>query len=76
MTLIQVLKAVENSSGPILPSDLSRELGIELAVLEGMLEFWIRKGRIQRETQGYQTCTQSTCPAGCRLCSIKTSIRP
>lgn len=71
MTLMQVLKAVENSNGPIRPTDLSRKLGIEPSVLDGMLEFWIRKGRIQRETQGYQTCTQTTCPAGCRLCSIK-----
>lgn len=66
-----VLKAVQESQGPIRLQELSQKLDIDPAVLDGMLEFWIRKGRIQREVQGYTGCEQPSCPEGCSLCSVR-----
>jgi hypothetical protein len=65
-----VLKAVQQSQGPLRIQELSRELNIDPGALEGMLEFWIRKGRIQRERGTYAGCEQSACcPVSCKSCS-------
>lgn len=45
--LHQVLRAFETATGPVSLDDLSRELGIERGALEGMIAFWVRKGRLQ-----------------------------
>ena len=44
--LRKVLEAVEASEGGTNLRTLSRELGIEPGVLEGMILFWVRKGRL------------------------------
>ncbi len=45
--LYQVLQAFETATGPVSLDELSRELGIERGALEGMIAFWVRKGRLQ-----------------------------
>ncbi len=45
--LHQVLQAIESAQGPLLLSDLSRQLELEPAVVAGMIAFWVRKGRLQ-----------------------------
>ena len=45
--LRSVLAAFEDARGPLSLADLSRELGIETGALEGMLDFWLRKGRLR-----------------------------
>ncbi|MFC1976304.1 FeoC-like transcriptional regulator [Chloroflexota bacterium] len=42
----QVLQEIEAAQGSINLNDLARKLGIEQSALAGMIEFWIRKGRI------------------------------
>ena len=49
--LNQVLEAITSAHGPITVSELSRKLSIEPAALEGMIEFWVRKGRLQRDIE-------------------------
>jgi hypothetical protein len=44
--LNRVLEAVESSRGGTDLRSLSRELGVERSALEGMIEFWVRKGRL------------------------------
>mgnify|MGYP001584006679 CR=1 FL=1 len=63
--LKDVLNAVENAQGPIRLDTLGEDLGIEPSALEGMIEFWQRKGKLTLTTFGdngfvYQggTCTQ------------------
>jgi len=45
--LSQVIHEIESAQGPITVGELSRKLNIEPNALEGMLQFWVRKGRIQ-----------------------------
>ena len=45
--LNQVLREIETAQGPITVRELSRKLEIEANALEGMIQFWVRKGRIQ-----------------------------
>jgi hypothetical protein len=45
--LNQVLQEFEQAKGPITLADLSRKLEIAPDALEGMLQFWVRKGRIR-----------------------------
>lgn len=75
--LQQVLQAFESADGPVALDDLSRQLGIERSALEGMIAFWVRKGRLQElggacAQQGVN-CTCSGHPAGCSF--IKTGPR-
>lgn len=67
--LQQVLYALETATGPISLDELSRQLGIEQSVLEGMIAFWVRKGRIKDTANGGcgkgPGCTCSSRPDGC-----------
>lgn len=64
--LRKVLQAFEEADGPVKLADLSRELGVEPGALEGMVDFWVRKGRIQAAGQdgGFFACAT----AGCHTC--------
>jgi hypothetical protein len=45
--LHQVLQAFEQTEGPVQLDELSRRLGIERSALDGMIAFWVRKGRLK-----------------------------
>lgn len=69
--LHQVLSEIKNARGPITVSELSRKLGIQPAALEGMIEFWVRKGRLQRDDQEIgESCS---CGAGESHCAPVSS---
>lgn len=59
--LHQVLQALETASGPVSLDDLSRQLGVDRGVLEDMIAFWVRKGRLQTGAGG-------VCGKGCGGC--------
>jgi len=66
--LNQVLHEIENARGPLTVNELSRKLGIDPAALEGMIEFWVRKGRLQVEND--QTSGAScACGSGGSSCA-------
>jgi predicted ArsR family transcriptional regulator len=44
--LRELLRLVETAEGPISLSALARQLGVDAAVLDGMLQHWVRKGRL------------------------------
>jgi hypothetical protein len=67
--LHQVLRALQTAEGPISLDELSRRLGIERGVLDGMIAFWVRKGRL-KESGGAcgaarPGCSCSSHPSGC-----------
>lgn len=45
--LREVLHAIETADGPVHVATLSQRLGIERTALEGMIAYWVRKGRLQ-----------------------------
>ncbi|NMC80221.1 MAG: hypothetical protein GYA59_12730 [Chloroflexi bacterium] len=61
--LHQVLREIEHSQEPIALSALSRKLGIERSALDGMLAYWVRKGRL-RDDDGTPIPAGSTCASG------------
>lgn len=67
--LQQVLQAFEHASGPVSLDELSRELGIERSALEGMIAFWVRKGRLKDNSGSCGStglgCSCSSHPGGC-----------
>jgi len=44
--LYQVLEEIEQARGPVLVKDLSLKLNLDPGVLMGMIQFWVRKGRL------------------------------
>jgi hypothetical protein len=60
-TLSQVLAAFEDNSGPLTMNQIAHNLGISQARLEGMIQYWVRKGKL-REAVNLTDC--GTCGRG------------
>lgn len=63
--LRKVLEAVEASEGGTDLRTLSRELGIDPGVLEGMILFWVRKGRLVDSSSAASEHTETNICARC-----------
>ena len=62
--LRQVLQAFEDADHPRTVAQLARELDIAPGLLDGMLAYWVRKGRL-RESRSTPACTTCGGAAGC-----------
>jgi hypothetical protein len=60
-TLSQVLTAFEGNNGPQTMNQIAGRLGISQARLEGMIHYWVRKGKL-REVINRTDC--GTCGRG------------
>lgn len=65
MVLRDVLQAVESAQGPITLVELSRRLGLDPGVLEGMLQHWERKGRLVISSSSAMTCDMDCASIQC-----------
>ncbi|NOX60852.1 MAG: hypothetical protein GXP42_02725 [Chloroflexi bacterium] len=68
--LHQVLAEIEAASGPIDLNALGRKLGVQPSALEGMIRFWVRKGRlkvhrVEDGAEGLVCAVQPLCTRGC-----------
>lgn len=65
--LREVLQAIEAADGPVHVGALSQQLQIDRSVLEGMIDYWVRKGRLQARRTEEHVCasTASHCGGGC-----------
>jgi len=67
--LRQVLEELEAAPGPVNINELSRKLGIDRSALEGMIQFWVRKGRLKSRSQAAaemtELCTTGSCGCAC-----------
>jgi hypothetical protein len=67
MVLTQVLQELESAQGAVSLDDLSRKLGVERSALEGMIAFWVRKGRLKEDYAALLTgaCAGDGCESAC-----------
>lgn len=68
MMLYQVIEEIERANGPVLLTDLSRKLEIDPGTLAGMIQFWVRKGRLRDDDAALEegvTCASGACGGGC-----------
>lgn len=67
--LIQVLREIKTSQGTLNLDDLSRKLGVERSALQGMIDFWVRKGRLRDDdlniAAAQTACSISDCDRSC-----------
>jgi hypothetical protein len=68
--LYQILEALEAANGLVSLNELSRQLQIEPGALEGMIAFWVRKGRLKDTAVSgcagsRRGCTCGAYPKGC-----------
>lgn len=63
--LREVLTIVEAAEGPISLTEISRQLGLDPGVLDGMLEYWVRKGKLVVNNRSTAACSASCLDAGC-----------
>jgi hypothetical protein len=63
--LLSVLHAIQAADGPVTLSELSHQLEIEPGALEGIIAFWVRKGRLTASCGAATACG----PAACSACA-------
>jgi hypothetical protein len=62
--LQQVLRELETAQGPVNLSQLARKLKVDPGALEGMVQFWVRKGRLKNLAAADETAPLPSC-SGC-----------
>ena len=67
--LWQVLHEVEAANAPLDLNELSRRLNVERSALDGMIQFWVRKGRLVDDTAGAGRATVACANHGCGGCA-------
>lgn len=74
--LRQVLQELESARGLVSLDDVSRKLGVERSALDGMVDFWVRKGRLRADylTAGTGSCAGDTCGAFCSSCPLAEGV--
>jgi len=67
--LHQVLQEIEAAQGAVNLNELSRKLGVERGALVGMIQYWVRKGRLKDDSQAEEiplnSCASSACGHSC-----------
>jgi len=66
--LRQVLHEIEAAQGPLDLNELSRRLDVDRGALEGMVQFWVRKGRLIDDVAVAETaavCAVGHCGGSC-----------
>lgn len=66
--LNQVLHEIQQANGPITINELSRKMGIDSSALQGMIDFWVRKGRLRDDDAPVDegaTCETGSCGDNC-----------
>lgn len=64
--LKQILLEIKSAKEPVSLPALSRKLGIDRSALEGMLMYWVQKGRLSEDTtQGLEPCHTGVCGSSC-----------
>jgi len=66
-TLRAVLTAFEQSEKPLSLAQLAAELSLPHPVLEGMIDFWVRKGRLQETSSTASACAACGHGGSCPL---------
>ena len=58
--LKRVLHEIESADGPIHLGQLSQRLGIERSALDGMIAFWVQKGRLRDDDETEEVCVPAS----------------
>ena len=67
--LNKVLQEIKFAQSALNLSDLSHKLGVERSALDGMIQFWVRKGRLRDDDADLAaapgTCSPPSCGGSC-----------
>jgi hypothetical protein len=67
-TLTRMLAAIENAEGPLSLNQLADQFDINRGIIEDMLQFWVRKGRLRVIEAGAEIdCNCCAANASCSL---------
>jgi len=63
--LTQVLLEIKSAQNSLNLSELSRKLDIDRSALDGMIQFWVRKGRLRDDDADLAVMTSTCSPPSC-----------
>ena len=68
--LTQVLLEIESAQNSLNLNELSHKLDIDRSALDGMIQFWVRKGRLRDDDADLAevtgTCSPPSCGSSCK----------
>jgi len=67
--LKQVLQHFEIRAGAVSLAQMARDLDIDTATLEGMIDYWVRRGRLRASGGSVQACSACGVRSGCAFVS-------
>ncbi len=67
--LKQVLQHFENRAGAVSLAQMARDLNVDPATLEGMIDYWVRRGRLRASGGPVQACSACGVRSGCPFVS-------
>jgi len=67
--LTQVLLEIKSAQNSLNLNELSHKLDIDRSALDGMIQFWVRKGRLRDDNADFaamaSTCSPLSCGGSC-----------
>jgi hypothetical protein len=73
-TLREVLRAFESARGPLSLNDIARDLDITPGMLDGMIDYWVRKGKIRPAVSGPSCAACSSCASAKSCCTYAPNM--
>ncbi|MCC6147664.1 MAG: hypothetical protein IT308_08875 [Anaerolineaceae bacterium] len=68
MLLNQLLDEITNARAPLSVNELSRKLHVEPAMIEEMINFWVRKGRLVDDSEENMSTESDSHCGSCSAC--------
>jgi hypothetical protein len=63
--LREVLNRFADQNAPRSIKAMAREMSLEPGILQGMIEYWVRKGKLREVNSGGDTCNTCGIKSGC-----------
>jgi hypothetical protein len=63
--LREVLNRFDDQSRPVSLAQMAREMALEPGVLHGMIDYWVRKGKLREINSGGENCTTCGIKGAC-----------
>ncbi len=63
--LTQLLSRFDNTTEPLILAHMARDIGVDIGTLQGMIDYWVRKGELRIVSDCGSSCGSCYGSSGC-----------